>query len=148
MVSRTDAWQEQATMDKIQRYTVLIFSHILILRRTYILPQAGTNHVSPFNVQHIYLTIIYSGDMKILMQNIPSNFRYTFPCICLWEWRHDAGGMHTQIKTDTQMRWAIAGCNNFDNMCAFWKSFLFTIHIHSRYEKYDQFKFVTKSKLD
>lgn len=85
-VSRIDVWQEQVAMDKTRWYfTTLIFSHILILRRTYILPQAGTNCISPFNVEHIHLTITYSGDMEILMQNIPSNVRYTFPRICLWE---------------------------------------------------------------
>lgn len=77
---------------------ILIFSHVLILRWTYISSPAGTNHVSPFNIEHIHLTITYSDDMEILMQNIPSNVRYTFPRIRLREWRHDAGGMHTRNK--------------------------------------------------
>lgn len=116
-VSSTYTWREQATTDNTPYLLsiILIFSHVLILRWTYILSRTGTNHVSPFNVEHIHLTITYSGNMEILMQNIPSNVRYTFPRIRLREWRHDAGGMHIRIRIGTQMRWAIAKCNAIDN---------------------------------
>lgn len=52
-----------------RRFNILSRSHSPA--NEYFIPGHGTNHVSSFNVERIHLTITYSGDMEILMQNIP-----------------------------------------------------------------------------